>query len=104
MLAISESSFQQQVKALAYLHGWSLHHSQPSMTRTGRYITTGSTGFPDIVMAHEKRGLIFAELKTEKGRASEPQLQWLATLKPHAECYLWRPSDLDFIATRLSQC
>ena len=104
MIPISEASFQAQVKSLAYLHGWSLHHSQPSMTRTGRYITTGSTGFPDIVMAHEQRGLIFAELKTEKGKPSEAQLHWLRTLHPHAECYLWRPSDIDFIAQRLAQC
>ena len=104
MIPISEASFMAQVKALAYQYGWSVHHSQPSMTRTGRYITTGSTGFPDIVMAHKERGLLFCELKTEKGRASEAQLHWLSTLKPHAECYLWRPSDLDFIAQRLAQC
>jgi hypothetical protein len=104
MIPISEASFMTQVKALAYQYGWSLHHSQPSMTRTGRYITTGSVGFPDIVMAHPTKGLLFCELKTEKGKASEAQLHWLSILKPHAECYLWRPSDLDFIAQRLSQC
>lgn len=102
MIPISEASFQAQVKSLAYIHGWSLHHSQPSMTRTGRYITTGSTGFFDIVMAHEQRGLIFAELKTEKGKPTEAQLHWMRTVHPHAECYLWRPSDIDFIAQRLA--
>jgi hypothetical protein len=104
MNAISEASFLTQVKALAYQYGWSLHHSQPSMTRTGRYITTGAAGFPDLVLAHIERGLVFAELKTEKGKASDSQLSWLRTLHPHAECYLWRPSDLTFIAQRLSQC
>ena len=104
MTPISEASFLVQVKALAFQFGWSMHHSQPSMTRTGRYITTGATGFPDLVLAHEQRGLIFAELKTDKGKASEAQLQWLRTLHPHAECYLWRPSDITFIAQRLSQC
>jgi hypothetical protein len=104
MNAISEALFLTQVKALAFQYGWSLHHSQPSMTRTGRYITTGAAGFPDLVLAHIERGLVFAELKTEKGKASEPQLQWLRTLHPHAECYLWRPSDLSFITQRLSQC
>jgi hypothetical protein len=103
MIEVSEASFLQQVKGLAYVHHWSLHHSQPSMTRTGRYITTGSVGFPDIVMAHETKGLIFAELKTSKGRPSEAQLHWLRTLHPHAECYLWRPSDLDYIAERLGR-
>jgi len=66
MLPISEASFMAQVKALAYIHGWVVHHSQPSMTRTGRYMTMGSVGFPDLVMAHRDKGLIFAELKTEK--------------------------------------
>lgn len=104
MLPISEASFLQQIKGLAFMYGWVVHHSQPSMTRTGRYITTGSTGFPDIVMVHQERGLIFAELKTEKGKTSEPQDLWLRSLSSHAECYLWRPSDLDFIAERLRSC
>jgi len=104
MIAMSEASFLTQVKALAYQYGWSVHHSQPSMTRTGRYITTGAAGFPDLVLAHVERGLVFAELKTEKGKASDSQLSWMRTLHPHAECYLWRPSDLTFIAQRLSQC
>jgi hypothetical protein len=99
---ISEADFLTQVKALAYLNHWSCHHSQPSLTRRGQYITTGSAGFPDLVMAHEERGLIFAELKTSKGKASEAQLSWLRTLHPHAECYLWRPDDLTFIAQRLA--
>ena len=101
MKGISEASFMTQVKALAYLHGWSLHHAQPSMTRTGRYITTGSPGFPDIVMAHPNRGLIFAELKTEIGKLSYAQMNWRAMLIPHAECYVWRPQDLNDIAERL---
>jgi hypothetical protein len=103
MTPISEASFLQQVKALAYIHGWSLHHSQPSMTRTGRYITTGAAGFPDLVLCHEQKGLIFAELKTEKGWASAKQISWMGILAPHAECYLWRPSMLPSIALRLSQ-
>lgn len=104
MLPISEASFLQQIKSLAFMYGWVVHHSQPSMTRTGRYITTGSTGFPDIVMVHQERGLIFAELKTEKGKTSKAQDLWLRSLNPHAECYLWRPSDLDFISQRLRSC
>jgi hypothetical protein len=54
-------------------------------------------------MAHEQRGLIFAELKTTKGRPSETQLHWLRILHPHAECYLWRPEDIDFISERLGR-
>ena len=73
------------------------------MTRTGRYITTGAAGFPDLVLAHKVKGLVFAELKTEKGKTSIAQGHWLAILSPHAECYLWRPSDIDYIAERLGR-
>ncbi len=104
MLPISEASFLQQVKGLAYIHGWTFHHSQPSLTRTGRYLTTGSPGFPDVVLVHKDKGLIFAELKTTKGKLSEAQENWLAMLNRHAEVYVWRPDDLKDIEHRLSQC
>jgi hypothetical protein len=103
MTPITEAAFLIQVKTLAHHYGWSFHHAQPSVVGK-RWITTGSPGFPDIVMAHKVRGLIFAELKTAKGKTSEAQDYWLETLGPHAECYLWRPCDIDYIATRLSQC
>ena len=74
------------------------------MTSKGKWITTGAPGFPDVVMAHPERGVIFAELKTDKGKTTAAQDAWLRALGPHVECYLWRPSDLDSISTRLSQC
>ena len=104
MTPISESAFLQQVKALAYLHGWAFHHSVPTQTAKGRWLTSGSVGFCDVVMAHRVRGVIFAELKTEKGKTTAAQDDWLERLRPHVECYLWRPSDIEFISTRLSQC
>ena len=104
MKPISEASFLQQVKALAYLHGWAFHHATPSQTSKGKWITTGAPGFPDLVMAHPERGVIMAELKTTKGKHTELQLDWMSRIGPYAECYLWRPSDIDFIAQRLAQC
>jgi hypothetical protein len=104
MIGISEQSFLQQVKALAYIHGWAFHHATPSQTSKGKWITTGAPGFPDLVMAHPERGVIFAELKTDKGKTSAAQDGWIRALGPHVECYLWRPKDLDLISTRLSQC
>jgi len=104
MIAISEASFLQQVKALAYIHGWLFHHATPSITSKGRWMTTGAPGFVDIVMAHPERGVIMAELKTAKGKTTAAQDGWIRTLGPHVECYLWRPSDLDFIAQRLASC
>jgi hypothetical protein len=104
MLHISEASFMAQVKALAYIHGWVVHHSQPSMTRTGRYMTMGSVGFCDLVMAHRDKGVIFAELKTQKGKTTAAQDYWGSSLERHVEYYVWRPSDFDFIAQRLASC
>jgi hypothetical protein len=104
MTEMSEAAFLQQVKALAYMYDWSFHHSTPSMTSKGRWITTGSPGFPDICLAHRTRGVIFAELKTTKGKTTPAQDDWLERLSPHAECYLWRPSDIDFVAERLASC
>ena len=104
MQPISEAQFLQQVKTVAYLHGWAFHHATPSMTSKGRWITTGAAGFPDLVLAHRARGLIFAELKTAKGKPTDSQLDWMARIGPYAECYLWRPDDLKDIEHRLSQC
>jgi hypothetical protein len=55
-------------------------------------------------MAHQDRGVIFAELKTEKGKTTMAQDYWRSSLERHAEYYLWRPSDLDFISQRLRSC
>ena len=104
MIPISEAAFLQQVKALAYIHGWAFHHASPTQTAKGRWLTSGAPGFPDLVMAHPERGVIMAELKTTKGKTTTAQDGWMRALAPHVECYLWRPSDLDFIAQRLSQC
>ena len=104
MIDISEQNFLQQVKALAYLHGWAFHHSSPMQTSKGAWITSGSPGFCDLVLAHRARGLIFAELKSAKGKPTDAQLDWMARIGPYAECYLWRPDDLKDIERRLSQC
>jgi hypothetical protein len=45
---------------------------------------------------------VIAELKTLKGRLSEPQVDWCRTLDAAgAEVYVWRPTDLHFIQRRL---
>lgn len=101
---ISEKDFQQQVVALAILHGWMVHHVRPGMSSKGAWMTQvqGHSGFPDLVLMHPERGVIFAELKTVKGRVSVNQLDWLRGLDhAGAETYVWRPTDLDYITRRL---
>jgi hypothetical protein len=104
MQPISEASFLQQVKALAYIHGWDCHHASPTQTAKGRWLTSGAVGFPDLVLCHKVKGLIFAELKTTKGKTTPAQDHWLEILNPHVECYVWRPDDLHDIEQRLASC
>lgn len=98
--SISEADFQRQVIELALWMGWKVHHTRPAQYQSGRWATPiqGQPGFPDLVLA---RGgvVIFAELKSAKGRLSEDQRSWVNTL-PNA--YVWRPSDIEEIKEILS--
>jgi hypothetical protein len=100
--SITERIFLDQVRTLALMNGWQFFHPSPGQVRPGVWRSDGK-GFPDICMASESRGLIFAELKLDKGKASAEQLTWLKALTPHAEVYLWRPADLSQIALRLGR-
>jgi VRR-NUC domain len=63
-LIISEKQFQAQVVELARLGGWLLYHTHD--------FRRSAPGFPDLVMVRPPR-LVFAELKTEKGRIRPEQ-------------------------------
>ena len=84
----TEAQFQAAVMDAAERQGWQAYHVPDS-----RRVT--SPGFPDLVLAHPSRGrLVFAELKTNKGRLSEHQRQWLWALEnAGAEVHVWRPVD-----------
>ena len=100
---VSEAGFQQAIVELAYRLGWRVQHSRAIQTRNGRWMTAiqGHNGFPDIVLAHPKHGVLIAELKTARGRLGADQLLWRDALEPHIEYHLWRPSDWDDIVNRL---
>ena len=104
--AVKESYFQSQVIMLAKLHGWLVMHTRAVEIRPGVWKTplTGHPGFPDLVLCHQRgRGLIFAELKADKGRLSDSQELWLQALNESgAEHVVWRPKDIDAISTRLA--
>lgn len=101
---ISEAAFQSYVVEAAAWHGWKTFHPRTVRTFKGNHLTAyqGDAGFPDLVLAHDKRGVIFAELKTQKGRMSTGQQLWrLALESGGAEYHLWRPSDWWDIEKRL---
>ncbi len=105
----TEKQFAQTVINMARAYGWIVgctHDSRKS-----------EPGEPDLRMVHpDQRRVIFAELKTEKGRLSKGhwnlrqtrwlpgQDDWLEALRqcPGVETYLWRPSDMDEIDLRLA--
>ena len=90
-LSITEAEFAGQIKQLAATFGYSYHHTWISIR--------SPAGFPDCTLAKPGR-LIFAELKSEIGKVSAKQQEWLDALTAtgKAEVYLWRPSQFDEIA------
>lgn len=105
-MKVSEAAFQQVVIDVARWHGWKVFHPLPAQNARGRWRTAqaGDTGFPDLVLAHPKRGVIFAELKSAIGKLSDRQQAWLDTLKQAgAEVYVWRPADIEQIKAILKE-
>lgn len=99
-----ERDFQKCVLDLAKLYGWRRMHTRPARCRvrgkdTWRTPIEGDDGFPDLVLARDGV-VICAELKSETGKPSQAQLDWLAALGGVSR--LWRPSDWDDIHDELS--
>lgn len=99
----SETEFQREVIKIAKSLGWYVYHALPGQGRN-RHLTLfiGKRGFPDLVLCRPPR-LIFAELKSERGKPSTDQMEWLDALRAcGVEVYLWRPSDLETVADVLA--
>lgn len=89
--AMKEGDLQKNVIKMARLLGWNVYHTFDSRK--------SEPGFPDLcMMHHELKRIIFAELKTEKGKVTEAQEAWLNQLYDVAQesnnvvqVKLWRP-------------
>jgi hypothetical protein len=93
----SEDELLVDVIVIAHLAGWYVAHFRPALTARGfRTAVAGDgAGFPDLVLVHPRHGVIFAELKTERGTISAEQLAWQHRLQVAGErAYIWRPHDL----------
>jgi hypothetical protein len=81
-----EAAWLATVRAAARHLGWMDYH-----VRDAR----GSAhGFPDLLLVRPPRCIV-AELKSETGRLTKPQVAWLALFAacPHFETFVWRPDD-----------
>jgi hypothetical protein len=96
----SERSFMGQVLTYARLMGWRIFHD--SATNTARRCSAcgavrgtprNAAGLPDLILVRRPR-VVWAELKSQRGKATEDQRDWLDDLRASGQhVYLWRPSD-----------
>lgn len=102
-----EAEFQAQVIQLARLLGWRVAHFRAAQTKRGwrTPVSADGAGFPDLVLARKGR-VIFAELKTQRGKLSTAQECWQNELSglPNDDRVLvtvWRPADWSDIEAAL---
>ena len=95
---MTEKQMQDAIVAAATTLGWRTYHPYDSRR--------SAPGFPDLCMVREQR-LVFAELKSTRGKITMPQALWLDALKEAGvECYVWRPAEwesgeiVDLLAAR----
>lgn len=92
---MTEAQLQQGVIELARLLGWRVAHFRPAQTARGwrTPVEADGKGFPDLVLVRDGR-LIFAELKSERGRPSIEQLAWFVAIeKSCAAMCVWSPKE-----------
>ena len=91
--AMSEADLQAAIIDTATLLGLLVHHDRPARTADGSWRThiQGDRGFPDLVICGHG-GTAYVELKSDRGRLTPDQQQWIATLTDAgATVYVWRP-------------
>ena len=79
---VSEKRWMWKVIRHAEARGWRYYHVINA--------TMAPPGWPDLVLVRER--VIFAELKTRKGKLTRDQESWLKSLRDaRAEVYVWLP-------------
>ena len=90
-LDISERAFQSLVEQAARATGWYAFHPYDSRR--------SEPGYPDLTLVNPGKGrVVWAELKTSKGRLSPAQKDWIWALEQAGqEVYVLRPADWPLI-------
>lgn len=100
--SLTEAEFQEQVVDLAHLLGWRVAHFRAAGTAQGwrTPVSADGEGFVDLVLARDR--IVFVELKSDTGRLSGHQREWLIALRAAgAEVHVWRPSDWSEVESTL---
>lgn len=91
---MTEKVWQAQVVEVARTLGWRCYHTFDSRR--------SQPGFPDLVLVRDR--VVFLELKSEKGKVSAAQQDWLQALADAgAEACVARPSDFDELGRVLAR-
>lgn len=91
---LTEKEWSSQVYDLCRALSWRRYHTYRS--------TRSAAGFPDETLVRDR--IVFLELKTEKGKLSDAQREWLtAIVKAGGEAYVARPHDLQQLAQVLGR-
>lgn len=90
---ITEAEWLGWVTLTARTFSWLAYHTHDSRH--------SAAGFPDLVLVRGE-SIIYAELKSERGKVTAAQQEWLDALTAAgAECHVWRPSQQDDVLDRL---
>lgn len=96
---LTEAQCQSTIIAAAKRGSWLVHHSRPSLNKSGRWSTAlqGDIGFVDLVLCHRTRGLVFVELKRKPAKLSDAQVRWGMFLEAAGANWAtwWMPDELD---------
>jgi hypothetical protein len=108
--AISEAEWQSKVIDAAHLYGWAVAHFRRSKTQRAdgsvfhqTAVGADGKGFVDLVLVHPVGGVLFVELKAQKGRLSPEQVEWSNRLsRAGAKWHCWKPSQWKHVVDVLS--
>lgn len=91
---MTEAEFQQQIIDTARLLGWKAYHTFDSRR--------SEPGFPDLVLVRDR--IVYLEVKSETGRVSAEQGEWLAAINAAGgSALVVRPSQWDEIVASLKR-
>lgn len=92
MNGVSEAQFQSALIEMAHVLGWKCVHFRPALNGSGNWrtpVAADGGGWVDLVLVRDR--VIFAELKSVRGKMSPEQVAWKDSLEAAgAEYYLWR--------------
>lgn len=105
-IAISEKEWMHAVADIARTWHWKVAHFRAGQTGRGwrTPVAFDGAGFPDLVLVHpNRRRVIFAELKSDRGRLEEHQDLWRDWLIcAGAQWRVWQPRDRPAVVDELS--